>query len=77
MSLLLVRDGSHAELLPTCSGQSESITIKSYKDRLSDIDVDRMAQDVADLAAQDEARRTHVLVLNQLQNYVSKLTSVW
>lgn len=57
------------------SGNSGSITITAYKERLSEDDVDRMAQEVADLVIQDEARRAHDLVLNQLQLYVSRVPS--
>ena len=52
------------------TGKSESITIKNEKGRLSDEEIERMVAEAEEFAAEDEAQRKRIEVMNSLSNYV-------
>ncbi|CAE6478871.1 unnamed protein product [Rhizoctonia solani] len=54
------------------SGNSASIVLRARGDRLSEPDITRMAEEIDQMAAQDEGTRKHHTKLNELQSLITQ-----
>ena len=52
------------------TGQSEFITIKNEKGRLSEEEIERMVREAEEFAAEDEAQRKRIEAMNSLSNFI-------